>query len=133
MPEFWGMRSTPLLLSLPGSLWTGMVHLAGQIELNCILRLIWKSWKRTILPFRLHTYAKLNCLKWPGVVAPDRALSIGQIELNSVHMLNWIVWTRTIYMYKMDFALITYNGWCGIKPNQSILLIIWLNIIHVHI
>ena len=28
---------------------------------------------------------------WPGVVAPDRALSIGQIELNYVLMLNWIV------------------------------------------
>ena len=25
---------------------------------------------------------------WPGVVAPDRVLSMGQIELNSVLMLN---------------------------------------------
>ena len=25
---------------------------------------------------------------WPGVVAPDRVLSMGQIELNSVIMLN---------------------------------------------
>ena len=25
---------------------------------------------------------------WPGVVAPDRALSMGQIELNCVLMLN---------------------------------------------
>ena len=33
-------------------------------------------------------------------------------------MLNWIVWNRTIYMYKMDLAWITYNGWCAIKPNQ---------------
>ena len=28
---------------------------------------------------------------WPGVVAPDRVLSMGQIELNCVLMLNWIV------------------------------------------
>ena len=27
---------------------------------------------------------------WPGVVAPDRVLSIGQIELKCVLMLNWI-------------------------------------------
>ena len=25
---------------------------------------------------------------WPGVVAPDRVLSMGQIELKSIHMLN---------------------------------------------
>ena len=25
---------------------------------------------------------------WPGVVAPERVLSMGQIELNSVFMLN---------------------------------------------
>ena len=36
----------------------------------------------------------------PGVVAPDRVLSMGQIELNRVLMLNWIV-----YMDKMDLAL----------------------------
>ena len=28
----------------------------------------------------------------PGVVAPDRVLSMGQIELNSVITLNWIVY-----------------------------------------
>ena len=49
MLEFWGMRSTPSMSSLPGSL----------------------------------------C---PGVVAPDRVLSMCQIELNGVLMLNWIVW-----------------------------------------
>ena len=51
----------------------------------------------------------------PGVVVPDRVLSMGQIELdcllmlnwivrnrnywhlNSVFMLNWIVWNRTVF------------------------------------
>ena len=60
---------------------------------------------------------------WPGVVVPDRVLSMGQIELNCVFMLNWIswnwtfltfklhtyakgiVWNRTAYMFKMDLAL----------------------------
>ena len=34
---------------------------------------------------------------WPGVVAPDRVLSMGQIELNSVLKVNWIVWNRTVF------------------------------------
>ena len=45
MLEFRGMRSTPLLLSLTG-------------------------------------------LLWPGVVAPDRVLSMSQLELNCVITLN---------------------------------------------
>ena len=45
MLELWGMRRTPSLQSLPGSV-------------------------------------------WPGVVAPDRALSMGQIELIYVLILN---------------------------------------------
>ena len=37
---------------------------------------------------------------WPGVVAPDRVLSMGQLELNCVLMLN-----RTVYMYKNVFGI----------------------------
>ena len=33
----------------------------------------------------------------PGVVAPDKALSLGQIELNCVLMQNWIVWNGTVF------------------------------------
>ena len=33
---------------------------------------------------------------WPGVVAPDRFLSMGQKELKCVRMLNWITWNRTV-------------------------------------
>ena len=44
MLELWGLQSTPLLPSLPGS-------------------------------------------PWPGVVAPDRVLSMGEIEENCVLML----------------------------------------------
>ena len=32
---------------------------------------------------------------WPGVVAPDRVLSMGQKELNCVLMLNGVVWNGT--------------------------------------
>ena len=38
---------------------------------------------------------------WPGVVAPDRILSMGQIELNYVFMLNWIVGKRTTLKFKL--------------------------------
>ena len=68
MLELWGMQSTPSLLSLPGSLWPGVVALdrvlsMGQIELNCVLMLNWITWNRTVLIFKLRTYAKLNCLE----------------------------------------------------------------------
>ena len=55
-----------------------------------------------------------------------------------VFMLNWIVWNRTVFdiepvylcetklfeielfiCIKMHLALISYNGWCAIKPKQS--------------
>ena len=44
MLEPWGMRSTPSLLSLPGTFWPGVVApdkflSMGQIELNCVLKL----------------------------------------------------------------------------------------------
>ena len=34
---------------------------------------------------------------WPGVVLPDRVLSMSQIELNYVLMLNWIAWNGTVF------------------------------------
>ena len=34
---------------------------------------------------------------WPGVVAPDRALTMGQTELNCVLMLKWIVGNRNVF------------------------------------
>ena len=34
---------------------------------------------------------------WPGVVAPDRVLSMGQTELNCLLMLTWIAWNRTVF------------------------------------
>ena len=36
---------------------------------------------------------------WPGVVAPDKILSMGQIELNCVLIKNWIVWNRTVLTF----------------------------------
>ena len=35
----------------------------GQIELNYVFMLNWISWNRTVLSYKLQTYAKLNCLK----------------------------------------------------------------------
>ena len=34
---------------------------------------------------------------WPGVVAPDRIISMSQIGLNCVLKLNWIVWYWTVW------------------------------------
>ena len=38
---------------------------------------------------------------WPGVVAPDRVLSMGQIELKCVLILHWITWNRTVLIFKL--------------------------------
>ena len=40
---------------------------------------------------------------WPGVVAPDRVLSMGQIKC--VLMLKWIVWNSSVYMNKNGFEI----------------------------
>ena len=67
MLEFWGMRSTPSSLSLPGPLWPGVVApdrilSMDQIELNCVLMLNWIISNRTVFTLTLY-YTKLNCLK----------------------------------------------------------------------
>ena len=56
MQEIWGIRSTPLLLSLPGPLWfivvaPDRVLCMGQIKLNCILMLNWIIWNKIIFTF----------------------------------------------------------------------------------
>ena len=43
----------------------------------------------------------LPSLLKPGVVAPDRVLSIAKIELTCVLMLNWIAWYRTALTFKL--------------------------------
>ena len=68
MLELWGMWSTPSLPSLQGPLLPGVVEpdrvlSMGQIKLNCVLMLNWITWNGTDLMFKLHPYAKLNCLK----------------------------------------------------------------------
>ena len=56
MPELWGMRSIPLLPSLPDPLWPEGIILnrvlsMGQIELNCVFMLKWIAWNKTVLTF----------------------------------------------------------------------------------
>ena len=51
---------------------------------------LWGMWSTLSLPLLLGPLR-------PGVVAPDRVLSIGQIELNCVLKQNWIVWKRTVF------------------------------------
>ena len=58
MPEHWGMQNAPLLLSLPGQPWLGVITTdrvlsMGQIELNCVLMLNWIVGNRTVLHLTL--------------------------------------------------------------------------------
>ena len=71
MLEFGGMRSTPSLPSLPGSIWPGVVASdmalsMGQIELNFVLMLIWIVWDGTV--FDIETVIKLNGIVWNRTV-----------------------------------------------------------------
>ena len=62
MLELWEMRSTPLLTSLPGPLWPGVVAPdKGPIYRSNKT----KSWFRelSVFAFKLRIYAKLNCWK----------------------------------------------------------------------
>ena len=57
MLELWVMLSTPLMLSLPGPLWPGVVApdqflSMGQIELNCVLMLNWTVWNWTTYTYK---------------------------------------------------------------------------------
>ena len=54
---------------------------------NCAVPVMlghWGMWSTPSLPL-------LSGSLWPGMVAPDRVLSIGKIELNCILMLNWVV------------------------------------------
>ena len=66
--ELAGMRSTSLLPSLPGPLRFGVVApervlSMGKTELNSVQMINWIVWNKTVLTFKMHNYAKLNCLK----------------------------------------------------------------------
>ena len=68
MLELWGMLNTLSLPLFPGQLWPRVVApdralSKSQIELNYVLMLNWIAWNRSVLACKLHTYAKLNCLK----------------------------------------------------------------------
>ena len=63
MLELWGLWSTPLLPSLPGSLWPGVVA-PDKSPIYGLNRTIYHaSFTLLIFAFKLHIYAKLNCLK----------------------------------------------------------------------
>ena len=56
------MQSAPLLTSLPGPLWSGVlapgrVLSMGRIELNCVLMLNWIVWNRNVLTFCYNVYS----------------------------------------------------------------------------
>ena len=59
---------------------------------------------RTVLTFELHTYAKLNCLKWNCFVCQTELFEIEQFwhssvcKLKTILILNWILWNKTVWL-----------------------------------
>ena len=111
MLELWGMQSTPSLPSLSGPLWSWVVApdrvlSMSQIELNCVHKLNWFAWNRTVLIIKLCTCAKLNCLKWNSLCMLNWIVWNRTVfDIETVLMLNWIVWNRTAYRYKNGFGI----------------------------
>ena len=133
MLDLWGMRSNLSLPSLPGPLCLRVVApdrvlSMSQIELNCVIMLNWIVWNRTVFDIFM-----LNWIAWNRTVS----------AMETVFMLSWIVWNRTVFyiqlcvnkkLYlhwtklfeielfiwiKMELPLLTYNGWCAVKLNQT--------------
>ena len=142
------MRGTPSLLLRPDTLWPGVVAPGrvlsmSQTELNCVIMLNWITWNRTVLVFKQRTYVKLNSLKWNCYGLINWIVWNGTVfDIETVLTVNLIAWNRTvfdfltvckritvlrnifvwnkgIYIYKIDLVLITNNGWCAIKLNQT--------------
>ena len=70
--ELLGMQCTPLLPSLPGPLWSGVIApdrvlSMFRIEQNCVITLNWIVWNYLFLHLTVRkqktTKSKLNCLK----------------------------------------------------------------------
>ena len=59
---------------------------------------LWGMWSTPSLP-------SLPGPLRPGVVTPDRVLSMGQIELNCILMRNWITWNRTVLIFELRTEL----------------------------
>ena len=57
-----------------------------------VMQELWGMWSTPSLP-------SLHGPVWPGVVTPDRVLSMGGIGLNCALMLNWTVWNRTVCIF----------------------------------
>ena len=66
----------------------------------------------------------LSALLWPGVVAPDRALSMGQTKLNCIVVLLLSNWNRTVLTFSCVWTksvlILNWIVWIGT---------IWLNLI----
>ena len=109
MLELWGMLSTSSLPMLPSPLYPGVVVpdrvlSMGPIEQNGLLELNWIAWNRTVLTFKLRTYAKLNCLNW-----------------HCFCMLNWIIWNKTVFDIETVLTLnwIVWRNWIPWNINDN--------------
>ena len=123
MLGLWGTQSIPLLLSLIGPLWLGVVAsnrvlCIGQIVLNCVLILNWITYNRTVFTYKngfsleesektpiIQLRSLLDYYPWER----HETRSPSSYELNS---------TMTVLLQGLLWLWITDNGWYAIKPNQ---------------
>ena len=79
----------------------------GEVPVMLQLWGMWSTPSLSLLPGSL----------WPGVVAPNRALSMGQTELNYVLMLNWIVSIGTVWQNWIVSIGTVWQNWIARNRN----------------
>ena len=102
MLELWRMLSTSSLPSFSGSLWPRVLAPDRLLSnLNCVIRLHRIVWNMTILRFKLHTYAKLNCLKRNcfDIKCQNSYISISIFQLSKqfISELFWQLLSKQLY------------------------------------
>ena len=116
--SFWEMRSTPLLPSLSGPLWPGVVapdrvQSIGQIELNCVLMLNWIVWNRTVFCIKMNL--ALNILQ---------RLICHKTKPNPIHYKS-IIWSSSDVHSKGKKKMATCFSWKKRCQNGRKLLLIY--------
>ena len=69
----------------------------------------WTVRNRTLLVFKICTYAKLNCLKWNRFCMLKLIVWNGtNFDIETVLTPNWIVWNRTVLTFNCVETKTTY-------------------------
>ena len=97
----------------------------GQIELNCVLMLNCIVWNRSVLTFKLRSYANWIVWNWTVFVYQNELFEIERLwhltvcKQKHIFILNWNFWNRSVFCIKMDLSLNNLQKLIYHKPNPT--------------